>query len=227
MSDEPPADPAAATPATRSEPEPPPRTSPVRRPGLSRAPGTSRSTTPRPRRWPGPGRLPRPRGCGRGCKPIRRRRPRTCPSRRAVEGRPRPQAARRPAGPVPGRARVAGRRRRGLGHGPVARDRRPRGRPALRAGRLREGVLTVRADSTAWATQIRLLTSSILRPARRRRSARARSAELRVVGPGAPSWSRGPRRVAGRPRAPRHLRLSGSPAVAGREGPDGVGVTVA
>lgn len=56
------------------------------------------------------------------------------------------------------------------------------------------GVLSVRADSTAWATQIRLLSSSLL----------ARIAEsvgpdvvheLRVHGPSAPSWSRGLRRT--------------------------------
>ncbi len=56
------------------------------------------------------------------------------------------------------------------------------------------GRLVVRADSTAWATQLRLLLSSIL--------GRIESdvgegvvTEIRVVGPGAPTWSRGPRRV--------------------------------
>ena len=57
-----------------------------------------------------------------------------------------------------------------------------------------DGVLTVRADSTAWATQLRLLESSLM----------ARLAEdvgegtvdqLRVVGPSAPAWSRGRHRV--------------------------------
>src|SRR5699024_3388390 len=57
-----------------------------------------------------------------------------------------------------------------------------------------DGVLSVRADSTAWATQIRLLSSSLL--------GRIGAAvgpdvvhELRVHGPSAPSWSRGPRRT--------------------------------
>lgn len=57
-----------------------------------------------------------------------------------------------------------------------------------------DGVLAVRADSTAWATQIRLLSSSLL--------GRISDAvgpdvvhELRVHGPSAPSWSRGPRRT--------------------------------
>lgn len=57
-----------------------------------------------------------------------------------------------------------------------------------------DGVLSVRADSTAWATQIRLLSSSLL--------GRIGDAvgpdvvhELRVHGPSAPSWSRGLRRT--------------------------------
>ena len=56
------------------------------------------------------------------------------------------------------------------------------------------GVLSVRADSTAWATQIRLLSSSLL-------GSIAEAVgpdvvhELRVHGPSAPSWSRGPRRT--------------------------------
>ncbi len=57
-----------------------------------------------------------------------------------------------------------------------------------------DGVLTVRADSTAWATQLRLLSSSLL--ARLAQEVgEGTVAELRVVGPGAPSWSRGQRRV--------------------------------
>lgn len=57
-----------------------------------------------------------------------------------------------------------------------------------------DGVLSVRADSTAWATQIRLLSSSLLG------SITAAVGpdvvhELRVHGPSAPSWSRGPRRT--------------------------------
>ncbi|AKT52610.1 RNA-binding protein [Arsenicicoccus sp. oral taxon 190] len=56
-----------------------------------------------------------------------------------------------------------------------------------------DGVLTVRASSTAWATQLRLMTSSILG----RLAAEVGEGvveELRVVGPTAPRWSRGPRR---------------------------------
>ncbi|HET6967560.1 MAG TPA: DciA family protein [Ornithinibacter sp.] len=57
-----------------------------------------------------------------------------------------------------------------------------------------DGVLTIRADSTAWATQLRLLSSSLL--ARLAEDVgEGTVAELRVVGPGAPSWSRGQRRA--------------------------------
>lgn len=62
---------------------------------------------------------------------------------------------------------------------------------------LRDGVLTVQADSTAWATQLRLLQRQLL----------ARLASglgdgvvtgMRIHGPSAPSWRRGPRHVSGR-----------------------------
>ena len=57
-----------------------------------------------------------------------------------------------------------------------------------------DGILTVRADSTAWATQLRLLSSSLL--ARLAEDVgEGTVGELRVVGPGAPTWSRGQRRV--------------------------------
>jgi predicted nucleic acid-binding Zn ribbon protein len=62
---------------------------------------------------------------------------------------------------------------------------------------LTEGELLVVAESTAWATQLRLLAPTIL--------ARLRAnvggdvvTRLRVVGPTAPSWKKGPRSVRGR-----------------------------
>ena len=58
----------------------------------------------------------------------------------------------------------------------------------------RDGVLVVRADSSAWATQLRLLSSSLLT----RLAAdvgEGTVSEIKVVGPSAPSWSRGSRRV--------------------------------
>jgi predicted nucleic acid-binding Zn ribbon protein len=62
---------------------------------------------------------------------------------------------------------------------------------------LRDGELTVQAESTAWATQLRLLQRQLL----------ARIAAglgdgvvttMRIHGPSAPSWRRGPRHVSGR-----------------------------
>lgn len=59
-----------------------------------------------------------------------------------------------------------------------------------------DGILTIRADSTAWATQLRLLTSTLLT----RLAGEVGEgvvAELRIVGPSAPSWSRGYLRAPG------------------------------
>ncbi|MFY1688935.1 DUF721 domain-containing protein [Plantactinospora sp. WMMB782] len=63
--------------------------------------------------------------------------------------------------------------------------------------KLENGELTVEAESTAWATQLRLLAASLLR----RIAAEVGHGVVRrlhVHGPTAPSWSRGPRRVRGR-----------------------------
>jgi predicted nucleic acid-binding Zn ribbon protein len=59
-----------------------------------------------------------------------------------------------------------------------------------------DGVLIVRADSTAWATQLRLMSSSILGRLETEVGKDAVT-ELRVQGPGAPSWTRGPRKSTG------------------------------
>lgn len=57
-----------------------------------------------------------------------------------------------------------------------------------------QGVLTVRAESTAWATQLRWLEATLL--ARMDDAVGAGVVTtLRVVGPSAPSWKRGPRAV--------------------------------
>jgi predicted nucleic acid-binding Zn ribbon protein len=59
------------------------------------------------------------------------------------------------------------------------------------------GVLLVRCDSTAWATQLRALAPDLMR-----RMAEEVGAgvvrEVRVLAPTAPSWVHGPRRVKGR-----------------------------
>ena len=59
------------------------------------------------------------------------------------------------------------------------------------------GVLTVQADSTAWATQMRLLASTLLGRLADEVGA-GTVTQLVVLGPAAPRWSRGSRRVAGR-----------------------------
>jgi predicted nucleic acid-binding Zn ribbon protein len=59
------------------------------------------------------------------------------------------------------------------------------------------GELTVEAESTAWATQLRLLAGSLLK----RIAAEVGHnvvTKLNIHGPAAPSWNRGPRRVRGR-----------------------------
>jgi predicted nucleic acid-binding Zn ribbon protein len=62
---------------------------------------------------------------------------------------------------------------------------------------LREGVLTVTAESTAWATQLRMVQAQVL--------AKIAAAvgdgvvtSLKIIGPAAPSWRKGPRHIAGR-----------------------------
>ena len=62
---------------------------------------------------------------------------------------------------------------------------------------LSEGVLYVRAESTAWATQLRYLSAQIVAKI----SAVAGDGvvkSLRISGPSAPSWRKGPRHVSGR-----------------------------
>lgn len=63
--------------------------------------------------------------------------------------------------------------------------------------RLSEGVLSVSAESTAWATQLRLMQAQLL--------AKIAAAvgdgvvtRLKITGPTAPSWRKGPRHVSGR-----------------------------
>lgn len=63
--------------------------------------------------------------------------------------------------------------------------------------KLADGELTVEAESTAWATQLRLLAGSLLK----RIAAEVGHnvvTKLHIHGPTAPSWNRGPRRVRGR-----------------------------
>jgi predicted nucleic acid-binding Zn ribbon protein len=63
--------------------------------------------------------------------------------------------------------------------------------------KLDDGVLTVEAESTAWATQLRLLAASLLRNIGTEVGHNVVK-KLNIHGPAAPSWNRGPRRVQGR-----------------------------
>lgn len=56
-----------------------------------------------------------------------------------------------------------------------------------------DAVLTVQADSTAWATQMKLLVSQVLARIEEEIGVGAVT-ELKVLGPSAPSWRRGSRR---------------------------------
>lgn len=60
-----------------------------------------------------------------------------------------------------------------------------------------EGALVVRADSTAWATQIRLLLPQLERRLVEE-VGEGVVTSIQVLGPGGPSWRRGPRSVRGR-----------------------------
>jgi len=62
---------------------------------------------------------------------------------------------------------------------------------------IENGVLLVQCDSTAWATQLRLMRDELLRQlAERFPDARVES--IRFQGPDVPSWKRGPRTIPGR-----------------------------
>jgi predicted nucleic acid-binding Zn ribbon protein len=62
---------------------------------------------------------------------------------------------------------------------------------------LRDGELTLAAESTAWATQLRLLVPTLLGRIRAELGPEV-VRRVRVHGPTAPSWGAGPRRIAGR-----------------------------
>jgi predicted nucleic acid-binding Zn ribbon protein len=63
--------------------------------------------------------------------------------------------------------------------------------------KLTDGELTVEAESTAWATQLRLLAAKLIRQIASEVGPNVVT-KLHIHGPAAPSWARGPRRVAGR-----------------------------
>jgi predicted nucleic acid-binding Zn ribbon protein len=60
-----------------------------------------------------------------------------------------------------------------------------------------DGLLTVRCDSTAWATQLRLMRVEIATKIAQRHPD-AGIEQVRFEGPNAPSWKKGPRTIPGR-----------------------------
>jgi predicted nucleic acid-binding Zn ribbon protein len=60
-----------------------------------------------------------------------------------------------------------------------------------------DGLLVVRCDSTAWATQLRLMRTQVMTNISRKYPD-AGIESIRFEGPGAPSWKRGPRSIPGR-----------------------------
>lgn len=62
---------------------------------------------------------------------------------------------------------------------------------------LRDGVLSVTAESTAWATQLRIVQSQLLAKIAAAVGDGVVTA-LRITGPSSPSWRKGPRHIPGR-----------------------------
>lgn len=62
---------------------------------------------------------------------------------------------------------------------------------------IEDGLLTVRCDSTAWATQLRLMRTQITTTIAKRYPL-AGIESVRFEGPNAPSWKRGPRSIPSR-----------------------------
>lgn len=67
----------------------------------------------------------------------------------------------------------------------------------VRPERYAAGEVTVRADSTAWATQVRLLAPNLVRRLNEE-IGDGTVTRVNVLGPNAPSWRKGPRSVPGR-----------------------------
>jgi predicted nucleic acid-binding Zn ribbon protein len=63
--------------------------------------------------------------------------------------------------------------------------------------KLDAGVLTVEAESTAWATQLRMLAGKLIKSIAAEVGHNVVT-KLNIHGPAAPSWNKGPRRVQGR-----------------------------
>ena len=88
--------------------------------------------------------------------------------------------------------------------------------PTRRRPRCNEGVLTVSAESTAWATQLRMVQAQLL--------AKIAAAvgdgvvtSLKIVGPAAPSWRKGRYHIAGRGPATRTDEAEFTPLAESRQ----------
>lgn len=62
---------------------------------------------------------------------------------------------------------------------------------------IEDGVLSVQCDSTAWATQLRMMRGQMVTTIMARYPD-AQITSIRFLGPSAPSWKRGPRSIPGR-----------------------------
>ena len=69
--------------------------------------------------------------------------------------------------------------------------------PQAQREALINGTLTIRCKSTAWATQLRLMQTQILAKIHEAHPDLEITA-LKLLGPDAPSWKKGPRSVPGR-----------------------------
>ena len=67
----------------------------------------------------------------------------------------------------------------------------------VRAETLRDGVLTLRAETTAWATQTRLLSTELLKKVQNHPEGKSITT-IKVLAPTPPSWRKGERHVKGR-----------------------------
>lgn len=67
----------------------------------------------------------------------------------------------------------------------------------VKAESLRDGVLTLRAETTAWATQTRLLSSELLKKVQAHPEGKSVTT-IKVLAPTPPSWRKGERHVKGR-----------------------------
>ena len=185
-----------------------------RRPGPATPTPTADLPTRRPR--PGPGADPR---LGRATTPAKRARKRARsqpPSRVAGLGAPSPTSATRSCSTSPS----AGWSRTTAGRSTSGSTPSSAAGPSWSAPEIgahstpetfADGTLVVRTDSTAWATQLKLLAPSVVRRLNEELGARHGDRDRGARPPG-PELEEGPPVGPRRPRSARHLRLTSKPA---------------